>query len=81
MAGTVTGTNDPQAGSTISATLIERVNATVGADTSRLTAIFKDLHQHPQIAFTETYAALKALGFVSPRRAGRRGRGCLPNRT
>ncbi len=61
---------DPNAATKIPATLIEKVRATVDADSPRLTAIFKDLHQHPQIAFTEAHAAaivatdLKGLGFA-----------------
>jgi len=49
--------------------LVARVTAAVEADSPRLTAIFKDLHQHPEIAFTESRTAgivareLKALGF------------------
>jgi amidohydrolase len=49
--------------------LIARVSTTIEADAPRLTAIFKDLHQHPEIAFTENRTAgivareLKALGF------------------
>jgi amidohydrolase len=50
--------------------LIASIDAAVAADTARLTTIFKDLHQHPEIAFTETRTAgivareLKALGFA-----------------
>ena len=47
----------------VSEKLIAKVNAVVDADTARLTAIFKDLHQHPEIAFTETRTA----GIVVPR--------------
>lgn len=52
-----------------SAELIGRVSSVIEADAPRLTAIFKDLHQHPEIAFTESRTAgivareLKALGF------------------
>ena len=41
----------------IPAVLVGKVNSVVDADTTRLTAIFKDLHQHPEIAFTETRTA------------------------
>ncbi len=44
-------------GAPISESLIAKVHATVDEDTVRLTAIFKDLHQHPEIAFTETRTA------------------------
>ena len=47
---------------------LAKVNAAIDADAPRLTAIFKDLHQHPEIAFTEARTAgivaaeLKRLG-------------------
>lgn len=59
--------------------LVDKVNATVDADSARLTAIFKDLHQHPEIAFTETRTAaivakeLKALGFIVTPGIGKTG--------
>jgi hippurate hydrolase len=59
--------------------LIAKVTAAVEADTPRLTAIFKDLHQHPEIAFTETRTAgvaareLKALGFEVTTGIGKTG--------
>ncbi len=59
--------------------LIATVNAAVEADAPRLTAIFKDLHQHPKIAFTETRTAaivakeLKALGFAVTTGIGKTG--------
>ncbi len=59
--------------------LIAKVNTAVAADTPRLTAIFKDLHQHPEIAFTETRTAaivakeLKALGFIVTEGIGKTG--------
>jgi amidohydrolase len=59
--------------------LVEKVSATVEADSARLTAIFKDLHQHPEIAFTETRTAgivakeLKALGFTVTTGVGKTG--------
>ncbi|QWZ78100.1 amidohydrolase [Aeromonas sp. FDAARGOS 1419] len=49
--------------------VIAQVNALVDADADRLAAIYKDLHQHPEIAFTEVRTAsivakeLKRLGF------------------
>ena len=49
--------------------LLAKVNATIDADTARLTAIFKDIHQNPEIGFTETRTAaiiareLNQLGF------------------
>jgi amidohydrolase len=52
------------------AALIAKVHAAVDADTDRLVTIFKDLHQHPELGFTEVRTAglvakdLKALGFT-----------------
>lgn len=66
---------DPQ----ISAALIAKVNSSVDADTSRLTAIFKDIHQHPEIAFTEKRTSaivakdLKAQGFIVTEGVGKTG--------
>jgi amidohydrolase len=59
--------------------LIGKVTAAVEADAPRLIAIFKDLHQHPEIAFTETRTAgvvtreLKALGFEVTTGIGKTG--------
>jgi amidohydrolase len=59
----------PAAGTELPAALISRVNSSVDQDTARLTAIFKDLHANPEIAFTERRTAaivareLKTLGF------------------
>jgi hippurate hydrolase len=59
--------------------LIARVSAAIDADAARLTAIFKDLHQHPEIAFTETRTSaivakeLKALGFEVTTGVGKTG--------
>jgi amidohydrolase len=61
------------------ATLIARINAAVDADAARLTTVFKDLHQHPEIAFTETRTAaivakdLKGLGFAVTEGIGKTG--------
>jgi hippurate hydrolase len=54
----------------VSPSLIARVNQQVDADSARLTTLFKDLHQHPEIGFTEVRTAgivakeLRALGFT-----------------
>jgi amidohydrolase len=59
--------------------LIDKVRATVAKDSERLTAIFKDLHQHPEIAFTEVRTAgvlakeLKTLGFTVTEGIGKTG--------
>jgi hippurate hydrolase len=61
------------------AALIASVSRAVDADSARLTAIFKDLHQHPEIGFTETRTAaivardLKALGFSVTEGVGKTG--------
>lgn len=66
-------------GDVLSAALIAHVNSAVDADTARLVTIFKDLHQHPEIAFTETRTAaivareLKALGFAVSTGIGKTG--------
>lgn len=59
--------------------LVAKASAAVDADAPRLTAIFKDLHQHPELAFTETRTAaivakeLKALGFTVTTGIGKTG--------
>lgn len=61
------------------AALVANVGTTVDADTPRLTAIFKDLHAHPELAFAETRTAgivakeLKALGFTVTTGIGKTG--------
>jgi hippurate hydrolase len=68
-----------QAADALSPDLLARVSAAVAADTPRLTEIFKDLHAHPEIGFTETRTAaivareLKALGFKVTEGIGRTG--------
>ncbi|MGL5007886.1 MAG: amidohydrolase [Plesiomonas sp.] len=65
--------------SVLSSELIKKVSSTVDADTPRLTGIFKDIHQHPEIAFTEQRTAaivskeLKALGFDVTEGIGKTG--------
>lgn len=61
------------------AALIGKVNALVDADTPRLVEIFKDLHQHPELAFTETRTAaivaknFRDLGFEVTEGVGKTG--------
>jgi amidohydrolase len=61
------------------APLMAKLNSSVAADTARLTDIFKDLHQHPEVAFTETRTAaivgknLQALGFTVTEGIGKTG--------
>jgi hippurate hydrolase len=68
-----------QAADALSPDLLARVSAAVEADTARLTAIFKDLHAHPEIGFTETRTAaivareLKSLGFKVTEGIGQTG--------
>lgn len=60
----------PVAADPVAKELIAKVEERVDADSSRLTGIFKDLHQNPEIAFTETRTAaivaknLRALGLA-----------------
>lgn len=60
-------------------TLVDKVSAAVDADAARLTAIFKDLHQHPEISFTEVRTAgivareMKALGYEVTTGIGKTG--------
>lgn len=61
------------------AALVSKVHAAVDSDAARLTATFKDLHQHPEIGFTESRTAaivakdLKALGFSVTEGIGKTG--------
>jgi hypothetical protein len=55
--GIIAGVAPALADTSVSSALIAKVNAAVDADTPRLTEIFKDIHQHPEIAFTETRTA------------------------
>ncbi len=63
----------------ISDALIKKVNEIVDADTPRLVELFKDIHQHPELAFTEKRTAaivvknLKALGFSVTEGIGQTG--------
>ena len=72
-------TSASSSGTALPAALIEKVKKAVHADSARLTAIFKDLHQHPEIAFTETRTAsivaknLKSLGFKVTEGIGKTG--------
>jgi amidohydrolase len=56
-----------------------RMNATIDADNVRLTGIFKDIHQHPELGFMETRTSaivakeLKALGFEVKTQIGKTG--------
>jgi hippurate hydrolase len=59
--------------------LIAKVNAAVDADAPRLVAIFKDIHQNPEIGFTEVRTSgivakeLKSLGFNVTEQIGKTG--------
>lgn len=67
------------ASSQIPSALIKKLNAVIDADAERLTSVFKDLHQNPEIGFTETRTAgiiagqLKALGFAVTEGIGKTG--------
>ena len=72
-------TSGPADQAPISAALISKVNAAIDADTPHLIAVFKDLHQHPEIAFTEKRTAaivvkeLRSLGFAVTEGIGQTG--------
>jgi amidohydrolase len=59
--------------------LVAKVNAAIDADKDRLTSIFKDIHQNPEVAFTEQRTAaivakeLGALGFEVTTGIGKTG--------
>ena len=69
----------PAAAGVPSPDIIARASAAITADAPRLTAIFKDFHQHPEIAFTETRTAgivakeLRALGYAVTTGIGKTG--------
>jgi hippurate hydrolase len=73
------GTPPADAAVTLAPALLDRVEEAIDADAPRLTAIFKDLHQHPELAFTETRTAgivareLRALGFDVTEGIGKTG--------
>ena len=72
-------TLNPAKQAPISAALLSRVNSVIDADTARLIAVFKDLHEHPEIGFTEKRTAaivskeLKASGFAVTEGVGKTG--------
>ena len=61
------------------AAVLTKTQQGIDADTPRLTALFKDIHQHPELGFQETRTAgivtreLKALGFEVKTGIGRTG--------
>lgn len=69
----------PVATGNVSAALIAKTDAAIKADTARLTEMFKDLHQHPELGLMETRTAaivakeLKALGFEVKTGIGKTG--------
>lgn len=77
-AAQVTASSKP-ASDHISQPLVAKINALIDADAERLTSLFKDLHQHPEIGFTETRTAgivasqLRALGFTVTEGIGKTG--------
>lgn len=82
MASTVTAEPADHAGASavgLSPALLAKVNHAVDADSARLTDMYKDLHQHPELAFTETRTAaivsaeLKKLGFTVTEGIGKTG--------
>ncbi|KAB7671384.1 amidohydrolase [Plesiomonas shigelloides] len=82
MASTVTAAPADHVGASavgLSPALLAKVNHSVDADSARLTDMYKDLHQHPELAFTETRTAdivsaeLKKLGFTVTEGIGKTG--------
>ena len=69
----------PASARALSPELSKQVMQTVESDKGRLTAIFKDFHQHPELALTETRTAgivakeLKALGYEVKTGIGKTG--------
>lgn len=69
----------PAAAGPLSPAVIAAVNTAIDADSARLIAIFKDLHQRPELAFTETRTAaivakeLTALGYTVTTGVGKTG--------
>jgi len=59
----------PAQGSKVPAAVVKKVTDTVDSDSARLQAIFKDIHQNPELGFMETRTAaivakeLQALGY------------------
>jgi hippurate hydrolase len=68
-----------ESGDTAAPAMMSRAVALVDADSARLEALYKDLHQHPELGFMETRTAavvakeLKALGFQIQSGIGRTG--------
>lgn len=67
------------AGSKVSADLSKKIDAVIAGDTGRLTEMFKDIHQNPELGFMEVRTAgivakeLKALGFQVTTGIGKTG--------
>ncbi len=77
--GAVLGALTASAAATPSKEVIAQVSAAVDRDADRLVHLFEDLHQHPELAFTETRTAgivateLRALGFKVTEGIGKTG--------
>ncbi len=73
------GASDASSTPPVSAPLLAHINSLVDADAERLTAMYKDLHENPEIAFTEVRTAgivskeLKELGFTVTEGVGKTG--------
>ena len=69
----------PTQGGNVPAALLKKVSTAVDGDSARLQAIFKDLHQNPELGFMETRTAgivakeLKALGYEVKTGIGKTG--------
>src|SRR5689334_5930756 len=66
-------------GTSVAPGLVEKVKSAVKSDTPRLEAIFKDIHQNPELGFAETRTAgvvakeLQGLGFEVKTGIGKTG--------
>ena len=68
-----------EAGDSAASAMMSRAVAVVDSDSARLEAVFKDIHQHPELGFMETRTAaivakeLRALGFQVQTGIGKTG--------
>jgi len=77
--GDVATAQTPDQDSRVPAALVGKVTASIDSDSERLEAIFKDIHQNPELGFMEVRTAgivareLKALGFEVTSGIGKTG--------
>lgn len=74
-----TSSNEARSSDRISAELYSKVESTIASDTDRISAVFKDIHQNPELGFMETRTAdivareLESLGFELQSGIGKTG--------